>query len=108
MKTREEVERVFQPWLQWSHIEEVLSLGGLVTQELFRRGVRRVKVDCAWCLKDGKSEAEALIGEREPHGETLTSHGLCGAHRKAVEEEIEAIRRKISAETLALREKVDP
>ncbi len=71
-----------------------------------------MKVYCAWCLKEGKPEAEALIGEKEPLEDTPASHGLCGAHRKAVEEEIEAIRRKIStkldAETGALREKVDP
>lgn len=114
-KTDEDVERVFSPWLYWSRTQKVLGLWGLVERELRRRGVARMRVYCAWYLKEGKPEAEALIGEREPLADTTASHGLCGTHRRAVEEEIEAIRRKISAdakareaETKSLGERVDP
>jgi len=96
MAKTHDVERIFLPWLNWSGTEEVVALEALVGRELRRRGVARMKVYCAWCKKEGKPEAEALIGEKEPLGETtMTSHGLCGAHRQSVEDEIERLRQKI-------------
>jgi len=116
MSKARDVERVFSPWLSWSGTEEVVALEALVGQELRRRGVARMKVYCAWCKKEGKPEAEALIGEKEPLGETtMTSHGLCGAHRQSVEAEIERLRQKIRVdaerrqqEAETLRRQVDP
>lgn len=54
-----------------------------------------MKVRCAWCLKEGKPEAESLIGEREPVGDATETHGICPNHRKQVEGEIAEHRRKI-------------
>lgn len=62
------------------------------------------KVLCAWCLKGGKSEAEALIGEKQPVSDKTVSHGLCPEHRAEVEEEIAEHRRRMQK----LQEKVDP
>ncbi len=106
-KTRQDVQRVFEPWLHWSDTREVLLLWDVVEQELQRRRIS-MKVLCAWCLKEGKPEAEALIGEKEPVEDRTQSHGLCGSHRKAVEEELAALRRKITVETERLERKVDP
>ena len=71
---------------------------------------------CAWCLKEGKPDSEALIGEREPSG--LDSHGICPAHRKDIEDRVtalrlEAERRRVEAEQQReeaerLRRLVDP
>jgi hypothetical protein len=76
-----------------------------------------MRVLCAWCLKDGKPESEALIGEKEPSG-GIDSHGICPAHRKDVEDRVavlraEAERRRLEAERQrddieTLRKSVDP
>ena len=60
-----------------------------------------MRVFCAWCLKEGKPESEALIGEKEPSG--LDSHGICPAHRKDIEDRVAALRldaerRRVEAE----------
>jgi len=112
MAQMHDVERTFSPWLAWSRTEEVVALERLVSQELQRRGVaQKMKIYCAWCLKENKSEAEALIGEKEPLEDSTASHGLCGKHRRQVEEELQALKRKL-AEAEALRReterKVDP
>lgn len=69
-----------------------------------------MKVLCAWCLKEGRSEADALIGERESR-EQRDSHGICPRHRQEVEDRVsrlkaEAERQRAAAEEL--RQKVDP
>lgn len=66
---------------------------------------------CAWCLKEGKSDADSLIGERPPLDDRRTTHGICDQHRKAVEERVaqlkkDAQRARDDAEDLERR--VDP
>lgn len=51
-----------------------------------------MRVLCAWCLKEGKPEAEALIGEREPLGDGQETHGICPHHRQEVENRARALR----------------
>ncbi|HLF48538.1 MAG TPA: hypothetical protein VJA45_04130 [Methylomirabilota bacterium] len=91
-----------------------------------------MKAVCAWCLKDGKPEDEALIGEKEPLEDERETHGICGTHRQEIEdhvtrlraeaerrrqqaarERVEAEQRQVEAERQgeeieALRKKVDP
>ncbi len=60
-----------------------------------------VRVFCAWCLKEGKPDAEALIGEKQPPADD--SHGICPAHRTDIEDRVMALRldaerRRIEAE----------
>lgn len=70
-----------------------------------------MRVLCAWCLKAGKSEPDALIGEREPVTDEAASHGICPDHRQEIEDAVarlreEAERQQKDAETL--RRNVDP
>lgn len=51
-----------------------------------------MKVLCARCLKAGKP---ALIGEREPLDDPTETHGICPDHRLEVEEELEALKKKV-------------
>jgi len=51
-----------------------------------------VKIICAWCLKEGKP---ALMGEREPLDDPRESHGICEEHRFQIEEELEALKKKV-------------
>jgi len=104
-RTREDVERVFQPWLHWSDTREVLLLWDVVGRELERRRVPIMKVICAWCKKEGKPSA--LVGEKEPFEDQTESHGLCAEHRRAVEEELAALRHKIAAEAEALQRETE-
>lgn len=71
-----------------------------------------MRVLCAWCLKEGKPEAEALIGDREPLGEDgPPSHGICPHHRREVEERAASLRAEAErqqAEAEELRRRVDP
>src|SRR5438309_1588588 len=76
---------------------------------------RAMRVLCAWCLKENKPEAEALIGEREPLADKRESHGICEHHRRELEERAirlrEDIRRQAErqqADVEDLRKKVDP
>lgn len=75
-----------------------------------------MRVLCAWCLKAGRSESEALVGEKP--GEDIITHGICPEHRKVTEDQLaelrdeagrqakEAERQREEAERL--REQVDP
>lgn len=54
-----------------------------------------MKVLCAWCLKEGKPEAESLIGEKEPVNDEHTSHGICPHHRQEVEDRVTRLREEI-------------
>ncbi len=84
-----------------------------------------MKAVCAWCLKDGKPEEEALIGEKEPLEDEHETHGICPTHRQEIEDRVtrlraDADRRRLEAEQQrieaerqreeieALRKKVDP
>ena len=91
-----------------------------------------MKAVCAWCLKEGKPEEEALIGEKEPLEDEHETHGICGTHRQEIEDHVtrlradaerrrqqaereraEAEQRRVEAERQreeieALRKKVDP
>lgn len=91
-----------------------------------------MKAVCAWCLKEGKPEEEALIGEKEPLEDERETHGICGTHRQEIEDHVtrlradaerrrqqaereraEAEERRVEAERQreeieALRKKVDP
>ncbi len=73
-----------------------------------------MRVRCAWCLKAGKGDAEALIGEREPVADKRTSHGICEHHRRELEERVrlrEEMRRQAErhdADVEDLRKNVDP
>lgn len=58
-----------------------------------------MRVLCAWCLKEGKPEAEALIGEREPLEDQGPSHGICPDHRREVEDRMAAFREEIRRQT---------
>jgi predicted transcriptional regulator len=51
-----------------------------------------MRVLCAWCLKAGKSEREALIGEKEPVTDESASHGICPPHRQEVEDAVARLR----------------
>jgi hypothetical protein len=51
-----------------------------------------MRVLCAWCLKAGKSEPEALIGEKEPVTDERASHGICPQHRQEVEDTVAHLR----------------
>ncbi len=57
-----------------------------------------MRVLCAWCLKEGKPEAEALIGEKEPREDQQDSHGICPHHRQEVEARMTALREEIRRE----------
>jgi hypothetical protein len=50
-----------------------------------------VKVQCAWCEKEGK---ETLIGEVGLYDGPMTSHGICGDHEKVVLKQIAELRIK--------------
>ena len=66
---------------------------------------------CAWCVKEGKPEAEALIGEKEPLEDAGTTHGICPRHRQEVEERAASLRTEAErqrAEAEELRQRVDP
>lgn len=70
-----------------------------------------VKVLCAWCLKEGKPAAEALIGEREAVAGEVDSHGICPSHRREIEARVARLReeaRRQQQEAERLREQVDP
>jgi len=54
-----------------------------------------MRVLCAWCLKAGKGDAEALIGEREPVADKRTSHGICEHHRRELEERVTRLREEM-------------
>ena len=54
-----------------------------------------MRVLCAWCLKENKPEAEALIGEREPLEEQEDSHGICPNHRRELEERVTRLREEL-------------
>ena len=51
-----------------------------------------MKAVCAWCLKDGKPEEEALIGEKEPLEDERETHGICGTHRQEIEDHVTRLR----------------
>lgn len=63
-----------------------------------------MRVLCAWCLKEGKPEAEALIGEKEPREDGPPSHGICPHHRLEVEDRMADLRKGVDD----LRGRVDP
>jgi len=74
-----------------------------------------MRVLCAWCLKAGKGDAEALIGEREPVADKRTSHGICEHHRRELEERVTRLREEMrrqaerhDADVEDLRKNVDP
>lgn len=84
-----------------------------------------MRVLCSWCLKEGKPEAESLIGEKEPVADEHTSHGICPLHRQEVEDRMTRLREEIKrqaereeelrrqteqnhAEAEDIRRKVDP
>ena len=50
-----------------------------------------MKVICAWCEQEGK---EMLIGEVGQYERPMTSHGICGAHKKVILKQIEELRIK--------------
>lgn len=41
-----------------------------------------MKIVCSWCRQEGKSE---LVGEKAPLDDARETHGICVAHRDAVE-----------------------
>jgi hypothetical protein len=41
-----------------------------------------MKIVCSWCRQEGKSE---LVGEKAPFDDARETHGICVAHRGAVE-----------------------
>jgi len=43
-----------------------------------------MRVLCAWCLKEGKPEAEALIGEREPLADPHDSQAVSGPKSRSL------------------------
>ena len=47
-----------------------------------------MRVLCAWCLKENKTEPEALIGVREPLEDKEDSHGICPDHRRELENRV--------------------
>jgi hypothetical protein len=51
------------------------------------RGVIKMKVLCAWCCREGKA---GYLGEREPLGCSLPTHGICGQHKAEVLESLPA------------------
>lgn len=63
-----------------------------------------MRVLCAWCLKNGKSPDEALIGDREPLSDESVSHGICPDHRKDAEDHADRIQKDVED----LKRKVDP
>ena len=44
-----------------------------------------MKLICAWCEKEGKP---CLMAEVEPLADDSTSHGMCGEHRRELEERL--------------------
>lgn len=81
-----------------------------------------MKVYCAWCQKEGKPEAEAVIGEKEPLDDPTHTHGICPHHRREVEDRVTRLREDIRQqaerqqaeaerqreEVEELRQRVDP
>ena len=59
----------------------------------------------AWCEKEGKP---ALMAEVEPKNDPTPTHGMCPHHRAQIEDELEALRRKVDKELQTLRDQVDP
>lgn len=43
-----------------------------------------MRIICAWCLQEGKI---ALLGEKVPLDDPRETHGICKAHRLAVQAE---------------------
>ena len=41
-----------------------------------------MKIVCSWCRQEGKSE---FVGEKAPLDDARETHGICVAHRDAVE-----------------------
>ena len=41
-----------------------------------------MKIVCSWCRQEGKNE---LVGEKAPLDDARETHGICVAHRDAVE-----------------------
>lgn len=48
-----------------------------------------MKVICAWCEQEGR---QFLISEVELYDRQMTSHGICGDHKKVVLKQIQRLR----------------
>jgi hypothetical protein len=42
-----------------------------------------MKIACSWCRQEGKSE---ILGEKAPLGDVRETHGICGIHRRIVQD----------------------
>jgi len=42
-----------------------------------------MKIACSWCRQEGKSE---ILGEKAPLGDVRETHGICGTHRRIVQD----------------------
>jgi hypothetical protein len=50
-----------------------------------------MKVNCAWCEQEGR---QALIGDVELYDRHMTSHSICGDHKKVVLKQIQHLRHR--------------
>ena len=48
-----------------------------------------MKVICAWCEQEGR---QLLLSEVELYDRQMTSHGICGDHKKVVLKQIQRLR----------------
>ena len=63
-----------------------------------------MRILCSWCLKNGKSIDDSLIGSKEPLADESVEHGICPDHRREAEERTGQIQKDVED----LNEKVDP
>ena len=52
-----------------------------------------MKVICAWCEQEGR---QTLIGEEELYDRHMTSHGICGNHKKVMLKQLQELRNRES------------
>jgi hypothetical protein len=50
-----------------------------------------MKVICAWCEQEGR---QTLIGEEELYDRHMTSHGICGDHKKVMLKQLQELRNR--------------
>jgi hypothetical protein len=50
-----------------------------------------MKVICAWCEQEGM---QTIIGEEELYDRHMTSHGICGNHKKVMLKQLQELRNR--------------
>jgi hypothetical protein len=48
-----------------------------------------MKIACSWCRKEGKTQ---ILGEKAPLDDVRETHGICGIHRRIVQDSWQASR----------------